>query len=170
MTISIQAPAEADRDDWERLYRGYAAFYEVPMNDRILDSVWGWLFDPARQFYCILARDAGGAVGLMHYRAMLSPLRGAVVGFLDDLYVEPAARGGGVVNRLFAELESRARAHGWPVVRWITRDNNYRARSVYDRVATRTDWITYELLPLQDDIAGSSGATSGQPPGARPQD
>lgn len=148
MTISIQPPSEADRGDWERLYRGYADFYQVPMNNRILASVWEWIFDPGRQFYCILARDAGGAgVGLMHYRAMLSPLRGTVAGFLDDLYVEPPARGGGVVNRLFEELESQARHHGWPVVRWITRDNNYRARSVYDRVATRTDWITYELTP-----------------------
>lgn len=153
MTFSIQPPSETDRGDWERLYRGYAEFYRVPMDERILQTVWDWIFDPGREFYCIMARDSGGAgVGLMHYRAMPSPLRGAVVGFLDDLYVEPAARGGGVVNSLFDELKAQARRHGWPVVRWITRDNNYRARSVYDRVATRTDWITYELDP--GDAAG----------------
>ena len=148
MTISIQTPSHADRDDWERLYRGYAQFYQVPMNDRILQNVWEWISDGGKEFYCIMAKDESGAgVGLMHYRAMPSPLRGTMAGFLDDLYVEPAARGGGVVNRLFEELRARARQHGWPVVRWITRDNNYRARSVYDRVATRTDWITYELNP-----------------------
>lgn len=146
MTISIQPPSEDDRNEWERLYRGYAEFYQVPMNEEILENVWQWIFNPARQFYCIMARDGeGAAVGLMHYRAMLSPLRGAVVGFLDDLYVDPEARGGGVVDRLFDELARQARDHDWPVVRWITRDNNYRARAVYDRVATRTDWITYEL-------------------------
>ncbi|MDZ7842307.1 MAG: GNAT family N-acetyltransferase [Gammaproteobacteria bacterium] len=147
MNISIRSPSDADRGDWERLYRGYADFYQVPMNDRILQVVWDWIFDPGRPFYCIMATRAGAGVGLMHYRAMPSPLRGAEVGFLDDLYVEPDARGGGVVNRLFEELASQARQHGWPVIRWITRDNNYRARSVYDRVATRTDWITYELNP-----------------------
>lgn len=146
MTIAIQPPAQADRDDWERLYRDYADFYQVPMNDRILQTVWQWIFDPDTAFYCIMARDAGdAAAGLMHFRPMLSPLRGTMVGFLDDLFVEPAARGQGVVERLFEELAAQGRHHEWPVIRWITRDNNYRARSVYDRVATRTDWITYEL-------------------------
>jgi len=81
----------------------------------------------------------------MHYRAMCSPLRGALCGFLDDLYVAPGARGGGAVQALFRELAARGRDQGWPVIRWITRDNNYRARAVYDRVAVRTDWVTYEL-------------------------
>jgi hypothetical protein len=31
------------------------------------------------------------------------------------------------------------------VIRWITADDNYRARAVYDRVATRTKWVTYDL-------------------------
>lgn len=150
MTISIRSPLETDRDDWERLYRGYAGFYQVPMNDAILQNVWAWIFDPGTDFYCILARDGNKGVGLMHFRATLSPLRGAVAGFLDDLYVDPAVRGRGVVNRLFQELASQARDRGWPVVRWITRDNNYRARAVYDRVATRTDWITYELSGPSD--------------------
>jgi len=148
MTIAIQTPEPGDRGDWERLYRGYAEFYEVPMNDTILQTVWDWIFDADKAFYCILAKDgAGVGIGLMHYRAMFSPLRGSIAGFLDDLYVDPAARGQGAVNRLFETLESRAREQGWPVIRWITRDNNYRARAVYDRVATRTDWITYELTP-----------------------
>lgn len=149
MNISISSPGQADRSEWERLYRGYAEFYRMPMDERILQTVWDWIFDSERAFCCILARDAGGGgcVGLMHYRAMPSPLRGVEVGFLDDLYVDPRARGGGVVNRLFEELAARARDRGWAVVRWITRDNNYRARAVYDRVAQRTDWVTYELNP-----------------------
>jgi len=148
MTLTIQEPGESDRGDWEHLYRGYAKFYQVPMNDEILAAVWGWIFDPRKEFHCILAReDDGPAVGLMHFRPMFSPARGAIAGFLDDLFVEPSARGRGIVDRLFEELSTRARDQGWPVVRWITRDNNYRARAVYDRVALRTDWITYELNP-----------------------
>ena len=34
---------------------------------------------------------------------------------------------------------------GWSVLRWITADNNYRARSAYDQVATRTAWVTYDI-------------------------
>ena len=34
-----------DRDQWEKLYRGYADFYKVEMNNQILKTVWGWLHD-----------------------------------------------------------------------------------------------------------------------------
>ena len=37
-----------------------------------------------------------------------------------------------------------ARAAG-ATVRWITADDNYRGRNVYDRLATRTMWVTYDL-------------------------
>jgi hypothetical protein len=36
---------------------------------------------------------------------------------------------------------------GWAVVRWTTADDNYRARAVYDQLATRTTWITYDMSP-----------------------
>lgn len=148
MSASIDTPAPADRADWEQLYRGYATFYGAPMNDGILETVWSWIVAPEQPFHCILARDqAGKSVGFMHFRPMYSPLGGTMAGFLDDLYVEPAARGAGHVDRLFQALAAEARERGWPVVRWITRDNNYRARGVYDKVALRSDWITYELRP-----------------------
>jgi hypothetical protein len=31
------------------------------------------------------------------------------------------------------------------VIRWITADDNYRGRTVYDRVADKTKWLTYEI-------------------------
>ena len=34
-----------DKKQWENLYRGYADFYKVEMNDKILQSVWNWLHD-----------------------------------------------------------------------------------------------------------------------------
>ena len=43
--IRVTALAQADRADWEALYHGYAVFYKVPMDDRILDTVWGWIHD-----------------------------------------------------------------------------------------------------------------------------
>ena len=46
-----------------------------------------------------------------------------------------------------AHLAEVARARGWSVVRWITADDNYRARTLYDRVARKTSWNLYELTP-----------------------
>jgi hypothetical protein len=32
-------------------------------------------------------------------------------------------------------------------VRWITAEDNARARRLYDRVAQKTHWVTYEIRP-----------------------
>ena len=42
-------------------------------------------------------------------------------------------------------LFETGRARGWTVIRWITAEDNYRARSAYDRISDRTQWITYEI-------------------------
>ena len=31
------------------------------------------------------------------------------------------------------------------MIRWITAEDNYRGRAVYDRVAVKTKWLTYEI-------------------------
>jgi ribosomal protein S18 acetylase RimI-like enzyme len=136
-----------DKEQWEALYKNYANFYQVPMNQSILDAVWAWIFDDQKQFFALIAKDDKGcALGFMHYREMLSPLRGAAVGFLDDLYVDSSVRGEGVVEQLFKVLNTSAKARGWPHVRWITAENNYRARAVYDKLASKTHWQTYQLI------------------------
>lgn len=137
---------QQDRQNWEVLYRGYAEFYQVDTDAAKLDRLFGWLMDPAHVCEGIVAVDAySRLIGLAHFRAMPSPLRGAEVGFLDDLFVDPASRGGGAAEALLRRVDDIALAKGWPVVRWITRDNNYRARGLYDRLALRSDWITYEM-------------------------
>jgi len=146
MSNHISAPTLKDKAQWEALYYGYATFYKVPMNQEILDNVWAWIMDVDHGFYCLLAKDeTGQCVGFMHYRAMPSPLRGKMVGFLDDLFVEPKCRGNGVVEALYEALNRSAKDKGWPFMRWITADNNYRGRGVYDKLSQRTHWITYQM-------------------------
>jgi GNAT superfamily N-acetyltransferase len=76
---------------------------------------------------------------------MPRPLAGSFAGFLDDLFVDPAWRGRRVADRLFAAVAALGRQRQWTRIRWITADDNYPARSVYDRLAKRTMWITYEM-------------------------
>jgi ribosomal protein S18 acetylase RimI-like enzyme len=144
--LSVSAPLPEERGQWQQLYRGYADFYQVPMDDHILDTVWSWIHDETREFFALVARDGSGKLrGLMHYRAMPSPLRGRTVGFLDDLFVAPEARGKGVVQALFRELEASARTRDWPLIRWITAEDNARARAVYDQLSEQTHWVTYQM-------------------------
>ena len=55
-----------------------------------------------------------------------------------------AARGTGVGEALLARLGEIAAERGRRCVRWITADDNYRARTLYDRVAAKAGWNMYE--------------------------
>jgi GNAT superfamily N-acetyltransferase len=144
--FSIVRPAAEHRAGWDRLYQGYAEFYEVAQTPAMRDRVWSWIHDPAHEVEAFLAvDDAGRPVGLAHFRPFARPLSASVGGFLDDLFVERAARGGRVADALINAVAEEGRRRGWSVIRWITADDNYRARAVYDRVAARTKWVTYDL-------------------------
>ena len=145
MTLSIRPITAQDRADWDRLYQGYAAFYKVPQDDAMRDRVFSWLMDPAHGTKGFLAEVAGQVIGLTHYRPFVSPLRALTNCFLDDLFVDPAARGSGAAEALINAVKDVAKANGWATVRWITADDNYRGRGVYDKLADRTMWITYDL-------------------------
>jgi ribosomal protein S18 acetylase RimI-like enzyme len=84
-------------------------------------------------------------IGLAHYRAMPSPLRGAYLGFLDDLVVRPQDRGSDAAKLLLDALKAIGKKQEWAKIRWITRDDNYRARALYDKIATKTNWAMYEM-------------------------
>ena len=69
----------------------------------------------------------------------------ATGGFLDDLFVDPAHRGSGAARALIDAVAAEGRQRGWTVIRWITAEDNYRARGLYDQMADRTKWVTYDI-------------------------
>ena len=143
-----RGPAGAEhREAWERLYTGLRRLLRGRA-DR----------GDARQGLGLAARsrrtrsrawwrwaDRGRPVGLAHFRPFARPLAASIGGFLDDLFVAPEARGSGAAQALIEAVAARGRERGWTVIRWITAEDNYRGRSVYDRVAQKTKWLTYEI-------------------------
>ena len=134
-----------DKEQWERLYKGYADFYIVEMNGKILQTVWNWMHDKSHEVNGLVYEIDGDIVGLAHYRRMPSPLRGQDIGFLDDFFVDPEYRGQRIGEKLINKLKEISRSKGWNLVRWITREDNLRAKSLYDRVSEKTTWDVYEL-------------------------
>lgn len=144
--IAVVPVAAEHRDDWETLYAGYAAFYRVEQTARMRAIVWDWLLDPVHEVEGLVALGPGGnAIGLAHFRPFARPLAASTGGFLDDLFVAPEARGSGAAQALIGTVAAIGRERGWTVLRWITAEDNYRGRAVYDRVAEKTRWLTYEI-------------------------
>jgi len=143
---TIRPVQSSDRTQWDELYAGYAQFYRVNQTAEMRDTVWSWLHDARHETCGLVAEDSDGKlVGLAHFRAFARPLSATTGCFLDDLFVAPDARGGKVADALLHRLQAMAQEKGWSVVRWITADDNYRARAVYDRLAAKTHWVTYDI-------------------------
>ena len=64
-----------DKKEWKKLYKGYANFYKVEMNNQILKTVWNWLHDKNHELKGISYEINGKIVGLAHYRKCLRPLK-----------------------------------------------------------------------------------------------
>lgn len=141
--MQIRPLEDIDRADWERLYAGYADFYATPLPD--LDVVWRMI--RAGEVECLVVVLDGQVVALAHLTEFPRVLDGGRGGYLQDLFVDPAFRGRGVADRMLAHVGDLARGRGWTLVRWITAADNGRAQQVYDRHATRTTWVTYDLRP-----------------------
>ena len=134
-----------DKEQWEKLYRGYATFYKVEMNDKILETVWKWLNDNNHELKGIGYEADGKIVGLAHYRKLLSPLKGKYIGYLDDIFVDPEYRGQKIGEKLLNKIKEISKANDWNLVRWQTDEDNLRAKKLYDKVAIKTKKNVYEL-------------------------
>lgn len=143
--VALRHVSEPDRLGWRRLFDAYAAFYGVTVGEAEKDAVWSWIFDPSAGFWAVVAEREGVLIGLTQYQRMKRSLGGGDVIYLSDLYVSPAARGGGVGRRLIDHVVEHAGRLGAPSVRWLTQEFNYDARKLYDAFAPKSDFILYNI-------------------------
>jgi GNAT superfamily N-acetyltransferase len=142
---TITAITAADRDEWARLWAAYLEFYEEALPQAVTDDVFARLVAGDGVHGALARDDAGAAVGLVHW--LLHPSTWAVEPscYLEDLFVAPGVRGGGIGGALIAHVRERAAAAGAARVYWLTQHANATARALYDRVATSTGFVHYEV-------------------------
>lgn len=144
MSATIRPIEPGDRAAWGELFREYGVFYETSFDDAVLDGVWTWLMDAAHPVSAFVASDGGTLVGFAHYRGVPDTFTAADGWFLDDLYVRPDHRGKGLATGLIDTVAATCTSQGGGTLRWITAASNTTAQRVYDRIATRSTWVTYE--------------------------
>lgn len=145
MTVSVRPLEPGDRARWQQLYAGYGEFYAKPLDDGKADRVWAWLMDPHYEAFGLVAFDDDRFVGIAHFREFARLLADGRGLYLDDLFVDPDARGLGVATTLIEALKAIAAERELGMIRWITASDNHTAQRVYDKLATRTQWVTYDM-------------------------
>ncbi|MFE7630577.1 GNAT family N-acetyltransferase [Kocuria sp. NPDC057446] len=145
--VSVRPLDPTDEPRWRELFRGYRDFYRLEESEEVVSRVWGWLTDPGHECQALVAESEDGVVAIGHYRSFARPSTGTVGIWLDDLFTVPEARGQGAARAVIHRLTEIAAADGRSVVRWITAEDNHQAQTLYDQVATRTSWVTYDAAP-----------------------
>ncbi len=145
MTVTVRAISDRDRDAWAPLFLAYGVFYETDFSAEVIESTWSRLVTEGSGVDALVAEIDGVVVGFAHYRSHPDTFSTGHDWFLDDLYTAPESRGTGAATALIERLREFAAASGNGTLRWITAESNATAQSLYNKVATRTSWVTYEV-------------------------
>ena len=145
MTDILIRPLEArDRAAWQALWTGYLTFYKTSVTPEVYDATFTRLLgSDAQDFNAFVAEVEGTLVGLVHYLFHRHCWRLENVCYLQDLFVSPDQRRGGVGAALINAVYGAADAAGAPAVYWLTQDDNVAGRRLYDQIGVQTNFIRY---------------------------
>ena len=167
--LTIAPVTERDLPELLPLMRDYCAFYAVSPAPSALGALsLALISDPDRHGLQLIARPAAGApLGFATLFWTWDTLAAGEIAVMNDLYVVPAARGGGVGRALVDACSALCRARGVARMDWQTAPDNERAQRLYDTLgAEREDAVVYALTLARLQPAVTRGRSSGGP-GAR---
>ena len=129
------------------LIAGYQRFYgvESPDDDRNR-AFFRRFIAPSEDGLLLGAWEATDLAGFATLYWSFSSTLAADVVLMNDLFVRPDARGGGIGRALIQASVDVAKARGAPHVEWLTAIDNRLAQGLYERVgAARSAWFGYEI-------------------------
>jgi GNAT superfamily N-acetyltransferase len=140
-------PARVDEiEEMLPLIRAYCEFYGAEPNDGGLREIFRTLIAEPSEGAVFIVRDDARAVGFAVLDWKWSTLKAARIGYLEDLFVDPEARGRGIADALIEICAERCRELGMPAIQWQTAPDNFRAQQVYNRTGAEFDtYLEYDL-------------------------
>jgi GNAT superfamily N-acetyltransferase len=143
--MRIRTARPDDEAQWRGLWRGYTEFYETRLPEHVTAATWRRIVAPEPAIMCRFAEQQGRLLGFSHSLLHEGTFVQEPLCYLEDLFVEPAARGTGVGRALIADLVAMAAYRGWSRLYWHTRAENLVARRLYDAFVQADDFVRYRL-------------------------
>jgi GNAT superfamily N-acetyltransferase len=145
MTVTIRDPRSSDEAAWRRLWAGYVEFYRATVPPEATTATWRRILDPGSPIFARLAESDDAVIGfaicVMHEGTWSTK----PIGYLEDLFVDPAVRRLGAGRKLIEDLVRIGRSRGWAHLYWHTQAGNTTARCLYDAVASVDDFVRYRI-------------------------
>jgi GNAT superfamily N-acetyltransferase len=148
MTAAVRDAESADHPEWHRMWRANCAHYGVSIPAADDRELWRRIMDPdypIGALVCGAAVGEGPLVGFANYVLRPHTFSSRMVCYLEDLWVDPSARGAGWGRKVIEALVIRGRDRGWRRIYWHTEADNAPARRLYDRVSRLTDYVRYDI-------------------------
>jgi GNAT superfamily N-acetyltransferase len=139
----IRPASPSDEAAWRRLWAGYVKFYRGDVSGEVTAATWARILDPSSNIDALVAEAGGKVIGICNYLYHDSTWDTRPICYLQDLYVDPNARGGGAAKALILACEAAAKAKGAFRLYWQTQEYNAPARSLYDTITPRSSFIVY---------------------------
>jgi GNAT superfamily N-acetyltransferase len=145
MTVTIREALPQDEAGWRKLWADYLAFYGVALADDITDLTWRRVFDPASAIFMRVAVIDDVVMGFALCLNHEGTWTKALDCYLEDLFVDAAARGKGIGRALLDDLVALSKAKGWTRLYWHTEETNSTARKLYDSFVESDGHIRYRI-------------------------
>jgi len=144
MSQTTIRPAQAkDEPRWRELWAGYVKFYRADVPEEATANTWKMILDSASKVHGLVAEREGQVIGICNYIFHDNTWSAKPICYLEDLYVDPAARGTGAAKKLILACEEKAKEAGAFRIYWLTQEFNAPARSLYDTLASRSSLVVY---------------------------
>ena len=146
MATIIRRIEARDEKRWRELWDAYARFYEREPVEAITRHTWSRIMDPAAPVHAIVAeRESDGVIGMANYLLHENTSTLTQVCYLQDLFVDPQLRAAGAGRQMIDWLVAEMKAQGWSRLYWATKENNYRARGLYDKYTPHSGFLRYVI-------------------------
>lgn len=139
----IRKAEPRDESSWRVLFDEYNRFYGREPREDVTRYTWKRVLDAACPVHALVAEKDGKVVGIPNYVVHENTTQLLPSCYLQDMIVADEARGEGVGRRLIEWLLAEMKPQGWSRVYWNTRENNYRARMLYDKFAPQSGFVRY---------------------------
>jgi GNAT superfamily N-acetyltransferase len=145
MSLEIRPALASDKARWLILWQGYLDFYKTVLSAEQTERTWNRIMDPEFNMKCAIATLDNDVVGFTTYNLQNSTWSENGHCYLEDLFVDPNCRGGGVGRSLIDYVKDFAIDNKCSRLYWNTDEDNHTARKLYDSYSLESGKRQYRI-------------------------